>query len=314
MIDKAFLTILLATSITQASIGQQPAYTKKYFASVLDTSEFKLIPPSKNGYNSYFIVTEPEIWDTDDNNTTHVRGGGASAVVFIEGNYKNGKKEGVFSFFLIDSLNHSKRYKIWEQTYANDKLNGEWKTFNLKGTIVKVQNYKNDSLSGSSREFLIDGKTLMEEREYKNGGNEYIARSFYKSGKLQSEQSFKNGEVNGFAKEYYENGRLKEHMTIVQGVPNGTAIRYYEDGTIKEEAILLNGNLHNKRKYYYPNGKIWIEQEYKNGMPWTILANYDQNGNIRNAGTLREGNGTVLLYNEDGSLRETLHYVNGQKQ
>ena len=306
-----FLIILVTFNLANS---QQPQYTVKHFVSALDTSEFKNAASPKNGFGRYYILTEPEIWDTDDNHTTHFRGGGKSALICIEGNYKNGKKNGIFSFFLIDSLNHSIKYKIWEQAYVNDKLNGEWKTYNLKGTMVKVQNYKNDSLHGLSREYWIDGKRIMEEREFENGSGKYIARSSYKSGKLQTEQSFKNGVVDGFAKEYYENGVLKEQLTIINGEASGPAKRFYENGILKEEVTLQNGKLHKIRKYYYPNGKLWIEQEYNQGLPWTVIANYDDKGNKKNAGTLKNGNGTLLLYNEDGTVRETLNYINGKQQ
>ena len=142
MRKKFFLPLVLVITITQAAIGQQPKYTKKHFASVLDTIAFKPPPPSKDGFKRYFIVSVPEIWDTDDDNTTHIRGGGVSAVICIEGMFMNGKKNGTFGFFVIDSLDQSKKYKLWEQTYVNDKLNGEWKTYNLKGTVIKIQTFK----------------------------------------------------------------------------------------------------------------------------------------------------------------------------
>jgi antitoxin component YwqK of YwqJK toxin-antitoxin module len=65
------------------------------------------------------------------------------------------------------------------------------------------------------------------------------------------------------------------------------------------------------KKYYFPSGKIWIEQELKNGKPWTVIANYTENGQKRDAGTLKEGNGMVIFYNDDGTIRETVVYKNG---
>ena len=220
----------------------------------------------------------------------------------------------VFLIFFLLIVNHSRRYKIWEQSYANDKLNGEWRTYNLRGTVIRTQQYQNDSLNGLSRDYWIDGKTIMEEREFFKGSSKYIVRTFYKSGKPEAEQSYENGFVNGFSKKYYENGKLSENITIKGGTPDGPAKRYYEDGTIKEEVTFAHGQFSNVRKYYYPNGKLWIEQEYNDGLPWTVISNYDETGNKRNAGTLKNGNGTLILYNEDGTVRETLTYENGKEK
>jgi antitoxin component YwqK of YwqJK toxin-antitoxin module len=54
--------------------------------------------------------------------------------------------------------------------------------------------------------------------------------------------------------------------------------------------------------------------EYKNGKSWKVISNFDNKGNKRNPGTLNNGNGTLILYNEDGSIRETLTYKNGEQQ
>ncbi len=314
MKHKLIFFTLTTSLFFQLAAAQQPLYTIKQFVSIYDTSEFKNAQAPKNGFGRNYILTEPETWDTDDNNTTHVRGGGRTALVCIEGMYKAGKKNGIFSFFLIDSSDHSRRFKIWEQTYVNDKLNGQWKTYNLKGTLIRVQNFKNDSLNGISRNYWIDGQTIIEEQEYFNGRNKFLIRTFYKSGKIETEQSFENGVINGISKSYYENGIIQEQMTMKNDQPNGPAKKFYEDGTLKEEVTLVNGKFDKIRKYYHPNGQLWIEQEYLNGLPWTVIANYDEKGNRRNAGSLKDGNGTLILYNEHGTIRETLTYVNGIQQ
>ena len=54
--------------------------------------------------------------------------------------------------------------------------------------------------------------------------------------------------------------------------------------------------------------------EYNNGKPWKAISNFDQKGIRRDAGSLKDGNGTLILYNEDGTVRETLTYRNGEQQ
>jgi antitoxin component YwqK of YwqJK toxin-antitoxin module len=274
---------LLFYSVADA---QQPKYTFTKFVTVLDTNEFKITHP-RDGLNRTYIPAYPEIWDIDDDSTTYMRGG-QSALLCIEGPCKNNKKEGVFTTFLIDSADHSRRYKIWEQNYSNDKLNGQWKTYTLHGTITNIQTFKDDSLNGVSRMFWIDGRSIMEENEFFNGRKKRLHREFYKNGKIKAEIPLDNDTISGTGK------------------------KYYEDGTIQEIAEFRAGAFDGTRKYYYPNGQLWIEQIYKNGKSWKVVANYTAKGQKREAGTLKDGNGTIIFYNEDGSVREVISYVNGE--
>jgi len=83
-------------------------------------------------------------------------------------------------------------------------LNGQWKTYTLRGTLVNFQTFKGDSLNGISRDYWIDGKTVMSEREFFNGNNKFLAREFGKNGRLESEIP-------------YEDGTVRETKTYVDG-------------------------------------------------------------------------------------------------
>ena len=286
MTSKFILTLIISTNIFLTSTAQQPKYTAKHFVLYDDPKVFVRILPKKDGLMRTYLLISPEIWDVDDDNTTYIKGG-QQALVCIEGQYKNGRRDGVYSAFVLDSLDHKKRYKIWEQTYSDDKLNGEWRTYSIKGNLVRFQTYKNDSLNGTAKDYWIDGKTIVEERIYFNGKSKYIK------------------------KEYSQNGDVVEETTFINDIPNGQAKKYYPNGTLKDEVVLVNGVPNGLRKYYYPSGNIWIEQEMKDGRPWIIIANYTESGQKRDAGTLNEGNGTVIFYNDDGTIRETVTYNNG---
>jgi antitoxin component YwqK of YwqJK toxin-antitoxin module len=273
----------------EAVWNQQPNYTFKHFVRYSDTSEFKSVHlKGKNGLIRTFIESPVEVWDVDDDNTTYVKGT-RPVLLCIEGQQKNGNREGVFFFYLIDSLDHSRRYKIMEQEFAHDKLNGQWRTYTLKGALVKFDTFKEDSLDGVSRVYWIDGRKIMDEKEFLGSSTHFIQR------------------------EYYDNGKLKEEATILNGEVTGVGKRYYESGILKEEAVFKNAQFDGTRKYYFPNGQLWIEQIYKAGKPWTVVANYTDKGQKRDAGTLKDGNGTVVFYNEDGTVRETVTYQNGEE-
>ena len=64
--------------------------------------------------------------------------------------------------------------------------------------------------------------------------------------------------------------------------------------------------------FQYEDGKIWSERLYKNGSPWTVISNYDSLGNLQEKGTLKDGTGTLNIYNEKSKLIEIRYYKNGR--
>jgi antitoxin component YwqK of YwqJK toxin-antitoxin module len=95
---------------------------------------------------------------------------------------------------------------------------------------------------------------------------------------------------------------------------NGVGREFYENGQLTEEVNFNNDKFHGTRKYFYPNGHLWIEQVFKDGLDWEIVANYTEDGKRRDAGTLKNGNGTVIYYNEDGTVREVSTFVQGEQR
>lgn len=282
---KTILLLLFCACFTYYhSLGQQPNYTYKTFVANHDAKEFIDVLPKNQGFTRKYIVSDVTVWDVVDNRYIS---GYMKALLCFESERKNGKKEGAENVYLIDSANHSTRYKIWEQSYANGKLNGQWKTFTLKGTLFGFQTFKNDSLNGISRQFEADGKTIKSETEYFNGRNKLIERSFFPNGKPSSEIPYLSGRITGTGKRYYENGNIEEEAEFKDGIFDGV------------------------RKYYYPNGQLWFEEIVKDGKSWTVVANYSSNGTKRPTGTLQNGNGTVIYYKEDGTVREVKTYLNG---
>jgi hypothetical protein len=173
------ILVLIAASVT----AQQPHYTVKPLVTINDGT-FKDIPPvRKDGKVVSYVQVGTDLFDIDDDNTGSIKISG-SALLCFEGAWKNGKKEGLFNVYVIDSLNHKHRYKIWEQQYKNDQLNGEWRNYTLRGTLYRLQTYENGNLKGIAREYDIDGK-VMTQREFLGNEREYVDYYFYPNGKLR---------------------------------------------------------------------------------------------------------------------------------
>jgi antitoxin component YwqK of YwqJK toxin-antitoxin module len=283
---KLILILMALLPLYKTSCAQQPRYTKKHFVVNLDTNEFKITMPKTEGTGYTFLKISPPLMDVDDLNSTAVKFS-QEVVVKIVGKIQKGKRNGIFETFLIDSFNHNKLYKIWDQEYRNDKLNGQWKIYNLAGTLIHYETYADDKKTGFERSYWIDGKTIMTETEFFTDTTKTIKREYFPSGKIRSE------------------------ISLLNGIPDGPSKKYYENGNTEDEVVFSNGMLNGVRIYYYPDGKKWIEEEYKNDKHWTLIANYNSKGDKRNGGTLKNGNGTLIFYEDDYTIRETVLFVNG---
>ena len=272
--------------ITYLSFSQTPKYTDKHFINKVDTSFYKLVLPKHNGFQRTYIMANPRIWDIDDDKSTWILTG-ITAFLIIEGNILQDKREGIFTFYLLDSLEPTKKYKLWEQEFKNDKLNGRWNTYSMNGVLCSFQTYKNDSLFGIARDLWIDGSSILKEEEYFGSTDKFLKREYFNNGTIKSEAPFQNRKLNGLGRKFYENGKLLETVTF------------------------KDGNFDGPWKYYYNNGQLWIEKIYKEGKNWKIVSNYTKEGIKRNAGTLDSGEGNVIYYNEDGTVREIIEYRNG---
>jgi len=126
--------------------------------------------------------------------------------------------------FCIDDQN----LKV-SQTYIDDKLNGEYKSYHYNGKIDESIMY-------------IDGKKNGESKRYhSNGQLEYI-------------QTYINDKINGECKSYYKNGVLENVYTKINDKINGEFKSYHENGKLKESRMYIDGKLCGKYISYYLNG------------------------------------------------------------
>lgn len=277
---------LLLLVITGSTFAQRPDYKPKKLLN--EAPPATATPAPKDGAHISYLQLKTTLLDVDASGKIPIKFN-AEVLMQVSSNYKNGKKSGIVSFRITNAEDTSKHYLIYEQSYKDGKLNGPWKIYNLAGTMVKVTHHKDDSLHGLSTEYLPDGITRMSEAEYFNGTNKYIARAFNPQGQITEEMAFENGMRNGEAK------------------------RFYETGTVMEKITFRDDVMHGEYAYYYPDGKPWIKHIIKNGNFWEVIANYDSKGNKRDAGTLKNGNGTIIYYDSDTVVRETIMFKDGKK-
>ncbi|WP_430817557.1 toxin-antitoxin system YwqK family antitoxin [Carboxylicivirga sp. RSCT41] len=266
---------------------QAPKYTPKEFINELTNTDLLASNLSLNeGVDYRFGHGRIEIFDVDDNRTTQIKIE-RDILVCTVGNYNTDIKDGVYKTYIFQKP-YKKPIKIWEQTYKSNKLHGRWDIYSLTGELVRFVSYRNDSLYGVTRNYEFDGVTIRNETEYYEN-NVVVEREFNPKGILIQEKPYKGNQLDG----------------------KGT--RFYENGKIMESVELKSGELNGLYTYYYPNGQIWVQIEYKDGIPWNVLGSFSQSGEEKESGSLKDGNGSLIYYNGDGSLNEVHEYKNGTR-
>ena len=119
-------------------------------------------------------------------------------------------------------------------------------------------------------------------------------------------------ELNGNIKEYNEVFDKIEFVgEYLNGKRSGMGKEYDFDGNLEFEGEYINGKRNGKGKEYdYVSQKITFEGEYKNDLRWNGKG-YDNNNNV--VYELKNGNGHVKEYNDEGKLVYEVEYLNGNE-
>jgi len=218
------------------------------------------------------------------------------------------------------SLRTGKTYHIGqgEEKYVGD--------FEIKGAGsmgIWTYYYKNGNIK--SRGHLINFKKVNRWTEYYTNGKikrtvyynkrerrEGVCMEFYFNGQLREVSTYKNGILKSMNEFYLKNGK----QSVSTG--HGMVQYFYSNGGREFTSELLKGSRNGETTWYYTNGKIkekviyrYSEESYK-GLRWEIIASFDKKGNKREKGTLKDGNGTWINYNEKDEVDYISTYKNGK--
>ncbi len=172
-----------------------------------------------------------------------------------------------------DTLHHGDTLVI--RTYKKTKLHTE--EYYLNGELIAAQYWSYYKTTYGYSLYYLESKPWLEYR-----------KEFYWDGQLKIESVFKKGKKHGYYNTYYPNGKQQCDCNFSNG---------------KEDSL---------QTIYFDNGQIWTQRIYKNGKPWSVISNYDSLGHPLEKGSLKDGNGTLYLYDEKAVLIKIEHYKNGK--
>lgn len=296
----------------------------------------------KGAYSQYYESGKTkELYGTDNTIQSFHSNGNKK----LSGQFrKDGKKTGEWLEFYTTGNKKS------IENYSHGLKNGEWKTFYPSGKLKSYRKYRGNLLLGQWKIFYEDG-TIKTEISYRESSGTPIYKEYNKKGYLveESVRKLKDGKETVLAKRVYDKfdanglpGSYKEYegsdgLTMVIDILSrfenkklkevlktsrrgNKVVRDYivlfDNGSVSSRASVdEQGKITGEQVYYYKNGQIIQKILMNEGKYMQILECYDLNGKPAKRGTLKNGNGTVLLYNpENGAPNGVWQIVNGVLQ
>ena len=218
----------------------------------------------------------------------------------IQGNYKEGRRNGEFKTFLKNSKSAG------SVIYKDGKI--------IKSTLIKSMK---DNASFSPISYVnydLDTSYSIGKVDFPNK----LLKTYYMYNK--------KGVLNGDSIKYYEEGNIQSIVPYKNNLVEGLIIRYYENGNIKEEVNYKNDKMNGEAKSYDENGKLNGRTIFKDDIKLEeevhkeneILKNTFKNGEVVKqdicspTGTLKERrvlNGNEMEYStfyENGNVKQKI--------
>lgn len=164
------------------------------------------------------------------------------------------------------------------------KINGTYVMYLENGKLSAVGAFSNNTINGRLAIF--------------NENEELISIQVYESNKLMEVEIAWDEQANELHYPNFKNG-------------NGSLEYYHDNGFLFMRFEYKNGVLDGKCITYHKNGQLKSDITYKAGLPYSVNASYNEDGSYFDLGTLKNGNGSYKMYDENGKLLLTQNYKNG---
>ncbi|MCP4123345.1 MAG: c-type cytochrome [Bacteroidetes bacterium] len=145
---------------------------------------------------------------------------------------------------------------------------------------------------------------------------EFLQRPQTMQYRLDEETQFYVEEYGSINHEVFKNLNEEDYGQILNFIESETNGPDYDKTKLKEEYFVLQKNTHVKvgdYRFYFPDTlkKLSHHYKYNNGLPWEVLSVYDKFGDKKNGGTLKNGTGTLIAYDDYGNKQNLTTYVRG---
>jgi antitoxin component YwqK of YwqJK toxin-antitoxin module len=238
------------------------------------------------------------------------------------GKYLKGEKDGVW---ILYKSNDKKPPFYWNRNTVLNYNMGikDGKEIIYQGYGIEYQkpfiirHWENDIENGIGEIYDYNSPYNLQKTYNAVNGQMWLMEAYYPNGQLQIKytDTIIKGQKLKYFKEYFESGQLKGTGFYLNGEQLfGIRMNFYENGKTESIANYADGKLNGNYKYFHDNEQLWTERIYKGGYLLEVNSNYNRKGKRNNPGTIKNGTGTVNIYDTDGKLTKTKDYVDGQEK
>ena len=197
-----------------------------------------------------------------------------------------------------------------EEHYYNGIKDGIFNEYYFNRNLAKSYRYKNNLEEGEYNEFLPDG-TLSVKGNFKNGLKDGLWESFREDGSIFSIGIFKNDFQNGSWKFFHRSGNISSEGIFGNGFEIDQWIYYYDQGQLDEIGSYSYGLKNGIWGRFHKNGILKIEEIYNLGRLINVTDYSLSDGSNVSSGTLKDGDGELIDYYDNGSLFSISNYMEG---
>ena len=191
-----------------------------------------------------------------------------------------------------------------------------WLGEGMKVTILTLFAISLSLLGAETKEI---GYWLLEKRG--EGGNQvayfqgkpFTGKSFgfyHKSSQKRVEGNWKDGKKQGLWTHWHINGQKAEEQNFKDGIWHGPLKRWHDNGQIKMDENFKDGAIVGLATNWYRNGQQANEINYKVGLMLSVEV-WKPNGEKCSNTTLKDGNGVLVIYNDDGTEKIRATFMDG---
>ena len=144
--------------------------------------------------------------------------------LFVEGQFKNGRQHGEWTFY------HENGQQNRKATYNNGQPDGAWDVFRADGTLAAKRSFRNGQRHGEWISYDKTGKNPLREEHYVDGLAEGVWKFWFDNGKQRQQISFKQGQLDGTTIEWDESGEKRGEVSYANGKLHGTRTLWLKDG------------------------------------------------------------------------------------
>jgi antitoxin component YwqK of YwqJK toxin-antitoxin module len=226
-----------------------------------------------------------------------------TSLLFEEGNWSNGKKNGVFKIFnKKGNLEKMEKYVngVLIEGDAETALMDIRKEYYPDGTLRMIGGYRDNAKHGSFREFDKDGNVI----------NSYV----YEAGQVTGEGMLDStGMRNGPWKLFYPDGKLRAEGAYKNGKRQGPWTYYYQSGKVEQRGNYNEDLSGGEWKWYYQSGSMHREETYRKGREDGHSVEYDSLGVAINEGDYIDGRKHGMWTQLINDHYESGEYADGER-